>query len=195
MIITKIYKAEAAHRVPGATTTRCTGVHGHSYKFEVSLKGSPINNACMVVDFSVLNTCVKSFVDSFDHSMMICTADEREYVEYTTKNFNRWIIAPFNWSCEMMSLMLFHYIKKILNNTNFTNGENPDIFSVKVWETATGSATCTLDDYNEYWNEHWEDHIIMSKGVTDDWTEELRTVLKGGKVDTVFVEKYMKMLL
>lgn len=177
MEITKIYTAESSHRVPGATTTRCAGLHGHSYKFEISLKGSPINNACMVLDFSVLKDAIKPFIDSFDHTHMFCEYDEEEYVTFMQKNCNRWISAPFNWSCEMMALLIFRVCKEIVDHTEFSNGEHCEVSSVTVWETATGRCTVREEDVRRFLQEQWVSKIEFSDGVIQDWPPILKDIL------------------
>lgn len=177
MEITKIYTAESSHRVPGATTTRCAGLHGHSYKFEITLEGTPLNNACMVLDFSVLKDAIKPFVDSFDHTHMFCKYDEEEYVEFMQKSCNRWISAPFNWSCEMMALLICRVCQEILNHTEFSNGEYCEVSSVTVWETATGRCKVTANDVRIFFQEIWMDKIEYSDGVIQDWPQILQEIL------------------
>lgn len=193
MKITKIFKGECSHRVRNCTTDRCQQLHGHSYSFEISFEGDPINQAQMVMDFSVLKEFVKPFVDSFDHVHLVCSNDDKEYVDFVKNNCKRYISAPFNWSCEMMALMIFAYIDKITNRTNFSNGEEPYITNVKVWETATGNCEVNNLDVMDFWNKDWFDKIEFSEGVINDWPEELKDCLfNAGDLVTKKVEKFIE---
>lgn len=192
MEITKIYRVESSHRVPGATTTRCRGLHGHSYQIEVSLSGSPINNACMVLDFAVLQDAIKPLVDSFDHTHLMCLGDEEKYIKFMQEDCVRWIIAPFNWSCEMMALMIFRFCEKILEYTEFSNGETPKVESVTVWETATGRCRVTESDVRKYFNDLWLTMIGFSDGVVKDWSPQLKAMFPAHGAPKAYQTKYVK---
>lgn len=192
MKITKIYSVESSHRVPGATTTRCRGLHGHSYKIEISLSGSPLNNACMVLDFSVLKDAIKPFIDSFDHCELLCDTDDEEYVKFMKNHCQRWISAPFNWSCEMMSLMIFRFCQHIIQHTEFTNGENPEVTEVTVWETATGRCTATADDVTRYFTDMWMIGIGFSDDVVKDWPQCLKDMVFNPDGAKTYKTKHIK---
>lgn len=196
MEITKIFKVESSHRVPGATTTRCRGLHGHSYTFEISLDGSPLNNACMVLDFSVLKDAIKPFIDSFDHTCMVCDYDDEQYVKFIKSSCDRWISAPFNWSCEMMALMAFRFCEYIIEHTEFSNGENPKITKVTIWETATGKCTVTEPDVRKYFTDLWIPAIGFSDTVVNDWPKILQDMFFNSEPKTYktkYVKKFLKM--
>ena len=192
MRITKIFKGECSHRVRNCTTDRCQGLHGHSYVFELTFEGDPVNQANMVMDFSVLKEFIKPFIDSFDHTHMFCDAEPDTYREFVTNECGRWISAPFNWSCEMMALMIFAYVQRMFNRTNFSNGENPDIVKVKVWETVTGNCVVDSLDVHDFWNPEWFDKIVFSDDIIKDWPEILRNhIMFGTEMTTKKVEKFI----
>lgn len=188
MEITKILKGEFSHRVRNCTTERCQGLHGHSYKFELTFEGDPCNQANMVMDFSVMNEFIKPFIDSFDHTHGYCSNEPEDYVKFVQEVCGpRWISAPFNWSCEMMALMIFAYVTRMMNHTDFSNGEKPVLTKVKVWETATGNCQVTARDML-YWSHAWFDKIRFSEAVTKCWPEALQGLLVN-KTDDVLVTK------
>lgn len=135
MIIRKLFKAEAAHRVSFAYTERCRGLHGHSYLFEIFIKGKTQDNAQMLLDFKYLKEKLNDFLDSFDHSLLIWDQDE-ELMKIGPKINSRYIILPYNSTAEQMSRHIYQYgIKQGL-----------DMHKVIVHETKTGYAEFTGDD-------------------------------------------------
>ena len=130
--ITKRYTFEAAHSLPNYEG-KCSHLHGHSYKLEVTVSGTidsedivrgfqndePVLAECgMVVDFSNLKSCIKSVVDVYDHS-----------------NLNDHFVLP---TAECMSVQIFKDIQHKLGNS-------VRVESVKLWETE--------DSYAEYCGE------------------------------------------
>ncbi len=71
--ITKSFGFETAHALYGYDGL-CKNVHGHSYKLDVTVMGTPINDPKnvkygMVIDFKDLKKIVKSeIVEVFDHA-------------------------------------------------------------------------------------------------------------------------------
>lgn len=132
--ITKRYTFEAAHSLPNYEG-KCSHLHGHSYKLEVTVSGiidseeiveafqndEPILAECgMVIDFSTLKRCIKSVVEVYDHS-----------------NLNDHFVLP---TAEVMSVQIFKDIQHKLGNYSVR------VESVKLWETE--------DSYAEYRGEH-----------------------------------------
>src|SRR4051812_44967851 len=107
MKIKKLFKAEMAHQVPGAYTTRCHHLHGHSYRFELSLKSDTPNEAQMVADFKgVKDAGIEDFFDSFDHAVMLW---EKDPLSKLAREINpvRHVIVPFIPTAEMMAKAFF----------------------------------------------------------------------------------------
>ena len=64
--VTKAFTFEAAHRLPWHPG-RCRELHGHHYRFEVTVEG-PVGPDGMVVDFDELDTRVgDAVVARYDH--------------------------------------------------------------------------------------------------------------------------------
>lgn len=191
MIITKKFTTETSHRVLSCTSKKCNSLHGHSYTIEVSLEGSPLNQANMVLDFSAMKETIKPFIESFDHCQIFTLFDDPDYVSFMKKTCNRWIEAPFNLSCEMMSLMIFKYCEVILNRTNFTNDEEPKVYSITVHETATGRCTVFKDDVEKYFKNEWINQINFSHDVVSEWPEQLKNIIFDNSYiyDSVKIEK------
>lgn len=129
MVIRKLFKAETAHRVLGAYTQKCRGIHGHSYKFEIFLRGNELDDAHMVMDFKLLKEKLHKFLDAFDHSLIVY--DQDEYLLSVVENLNeRYMIVPYNPTAEQFAVHIYDHAKSL----------GLDIKKVIVHETDTGCA-------------------------------------------------------
>ncbi len=134
MIIRKTFKAELAHRVRDAYTTRCRGLHGHSYTFEVYLQGDTQDKAEMLCDFKLVKDKLNGFLDAFDHSLVVEDTDTylKDSAEYLNERF---IIVPYNPTAEQMARHIYQQASEFFN-----------IEKVIVHETLTGCAIYNGDD-------------------------------------------------
>lgn len=137
MQIRKTFKAEVAHRVADAYTTRCRGLHGHSYEFEVILRDNNLNSCGMVIDFKLVKEKINAFLDAFDHSLLIW--EEDKFLVKNAKELNeRYMIVPYNPTAELMALHIYKFIQNIY-----------DVESVIVHETKTGYAKYSGEAINK----------------------------------------------
>ena len=91
-IITKIFRFEAAHHLPGHHG-KCARPHGHSYRLEVTIR-VPIKDApgesdrSMVMDFGDLSQIVKnSVIERLDHQDLNAVTE----LHTTAENLAHWI--------------------------------------------------------------------------------------------------------
>lgn len=178
MIIRKKYEVESAHIVRNCTSERCShSIHGHSAVIEVFLESTQLDNAQMVYDFGLMKTTIKQFIDSMDHCYLLCSYDKEEFKEFIKSNCDRWIELPFNPSAEMLSLFIFNFVRKILEQTQKGNGEgNIQVKAVRYSETTTGYAECDINDWDRLYNQRYT-NITFSNGVVKDWGNELIELL------------------
>lgn len=119
--ITKEYRFEASHILadhPG----KCSRLHGHSYRVEVAIEG-PLKTEGgergMVMDFMYLDTRVKPLVEGFDH-----------------RHLND--LLPDHYpTAEVLASCICRAVEETLPAEISWIG-------VRVWETATSSATYEL---------------------------------------------------
>jgi len=171
MIIRKLFKFEGAHRVFNCSSNRCKySDHGHSYIVEVFFTSEGLDNGQMVVDFGLMKGTLKEFIDSFDHAYSMWANMPLDQKTFHKKNSDRWIEMPVSPSAEAYALMFFFVIDKIMDATEFNNGEKkPMLSSVRVHETATGYAEAFRSDL-EYLDISLHD-IIFSDGVKSEWKD------------------------
>ena len=183
MIIRKLFRVESGHVVRNATSYRCShSYHGHSAVIEVFFEGRQLDNAQMLMDFGLMKGAIKDFIDSMDHTMILCGKDDPKCINFFKEVNDRYIILPFNPTAEMLSIFIMHYVNRILSNTRFNNGEGYiRCVNVEYNETATGMARCDGADEAINWKDEWEDEIIFSDGVKKDWSKELKDFIETGK--------------
>ncbi len=111
--IRKTFRFEAAHVLPHHLG-KCARLHGHSYRFEVAVRGELATEgpACgMVVDFDALSAIVRpAVVDVLDHGSLND-------------------VLP-NPTAEHLALWIWHALAPAL----------PHLDEIVLWETATACA-------------------------------------------------------
>lgn len=179
MVIRKEFRVESAHIVRNCTSERCShSIHGHSAVIELFFESDQLDNAQMVMDFGLMKTSIKQFIDSMDHCYLLCDKDKPEFKEFIMKECDRYIVMPFNPSAEMLSLYIFKNVSNILELTNLANGEqNVKLKAVRYWETTTGYAECNEDDLKNIWKPEYN-NVRYSEGVRRDWSDELTQAMQ-----------------
>lgn len=137
--ITKQFSFETGHALYGYDG-KCKNVHGHSYKLNVTVIGTPISDSShvkygMVIDFGDLKKIVKSeIVDKFDHATVfnrntphIELARELENRDHTV------ILVEYQPTSENM---VVDFAEKIKNRLP----EHIKLHSLKLQETETSFA-------------------------------------------------------
>ena len=176
MIIRKLFKFENAHVVRDCSTVRCrSSIHGHSYKVEVLLESSYLDDGQMIYDFGLMKKNMKDIIDSFDHSITLWDKDDTSYIQEMKNNSDRWVQLPVSPSAEQFSRVFFITIDRLLELTNTKNGEKDiKLHSIIVHETETGYAQCFRDDaYSKQMGLIVLDEINFSMAVKDDWHDSL----------------------
>ncbi len=143
--LTKIFHFETGHALAGYDG-KCRNVHGHSYRLEVTVIGSPIDDAShvkygMVIDFGDLKKIVKEHVvDVYDHALLLNrNGAYREIGEYLENKGHKILLVNFQPTGEMMLLDIAERIKPHLP-------ENVKLYRLKLYETGTSYAEWYADD-------------------------------------------------
>lgn len=105
----KEYRFEAAHRLPHvAPGHKCARMHGHSFRFEIELRGPIDPRTGWLIDFGVLDETVLPLVERIDHHYL----NEIDGLENPTS--------------EELACWLWHRIRPGI----------PQLVAVTLWETA-----------------------------------------------------------
>ena len=143
--ITKQFSFETGHALYGYDG-KCKNVHGHSYRLDVTVIGSPITDTSnvkygMVIDFSDLKKIAKEeIVDVFDHATVF--NKNTPHVELARELKSRGhnvLLVDYQPTSEMMVIDFAQKIKGRLP-------ENIKLHSLKLQETATSFAEWYASD-------------------------------------------------
>jgi 6-pyruvoyltetrahydropterin/6-carboxytetrahydropterin synthase len=69
--LTKSFRFEAAHALPGTTFGEASEeIHGHSFRAEVTVRGTPDPSTGMVLDLGLLQRSLEDVQKILDHKML-----------------------------------------------------------------------------------------------------------------------------
>ena len=73
--VTRAFEIDAGHRLMNHES-KCRNVHGHRYRFEVTVQAAKLDAVGRVVDFGVLKEAVGGWLDQqFDHGFIVEDGD------------------------------------------------------------------------------------------------------------------------
>lgn len=143
--LTRQFDFEMAHALDGYDGL-CRNVHGHSYKFFVTILGEPVGDMSnpkygMVMDFGVLKGIVNELiVDRFDHTLVLRdNAENRAVMEQMAHKWPRVVLTDYQPTCEMMLVDFAAQIRAALP-------EGVVLVELELYETARSKATWRLSD-------------------------------------------------
>jgi 6-pyruvoyltetrahydropterin/6-carboxytetrahydropterin synthase len=68
MRLVRQYKFEAAHMLHHLPEEHpCSRLHGHGYRFEVTVEGTTLDHRSMLIEYSELDAIVQPVLDRYDH--------------------------------------------------------------------------------------------------------------------------------
>ncbi len=128
MLITKEYKTETAHRLWN-NAGACQYIHGHSYKFKITIRGVVDEKTGMICDFKLLKSDIVDVIGGWDHALLLHKDDPLFSLLTEVKGIN---------------LVAFHLIPTAENMAMWIAVQiscfGYDVESVEVHETATSFA-------------------------------------------------------
>lgn len=143
--ITKQFSFETGHALYGYDG-KCKNVHGHSYKLNVTVIGTPITDTSnvkygMVIDFGDLKRIVKTeIVDKFDHATVFnLNTPHVELARELEERDHNVILVNYQPTSENMVIDFAEKIKKQLP-------ANIQLYSLKLQETETSFAEWFASD-------------------------------------------------
>lgn len=136
--IHKVCRFESAHRLPGHPV--CGKLHGHSYKVEVTVESTELDEHGFIIDFGLISSICKVY----DHSGRVIEMSAERLAD---RILNR--VHSYVWPLEMKAAL--------------------QSIVVRVWETETAWAeasyypTAVLGDV-----ERWPDHDEFVRGMQNE---------------------------
>jgi len=133
-VLEKTFEIDAGHRL-SHHDYECQNLHGHRYRFEVEVEGSPHAKTGMIVDFANVKDPI---VDAFDHNFIFNSGDpilavQDELEEIQEKKFYLINGEP---TAENIAEEALRLIQK-----NLSNSERERVTRIRVvlYETPTSS--------------------------------------------------------
>lgn len=142
--VTREFTFEMAH-VLGNYDGPCRNVHGHSYRLFVTLSGVPVNDPAnpkngMVIDFTDLkNIVLKSIVNQFDHSVVLCSDFNPEKRTMMENTFGNTVIVDYQPTCENLVADFAQRLADLMP-------AGVSLHSLKLYETAKSYAEWFAED-------------------------------------------------
>lgn len=140
--LTKEFSFEMAHALKNYDGA-CLHIHGHSYKFFVTIIGTPLEDVTspkcgMVMDFKLLKEIVnKQIVDVYDHALLFNSTDSRvDIFDLPTEKVVR---VDFQPTCEKLISVFAKLIMAKLP-------DDVKLHHLKLHETATSYAQWYAED-------------------------------------------------
>lgn len=140
--VAKELRWEAAHRLVGGYSGKCSCNHGHSYVAQVVLAlrpGASLNPYGMIRDFGDFKP-LRDWVEAhWDHATLVAEEDAslRAWLE---ANDQKHYIFPGNPTSEALAQTLFEVASRLLNDQRCV------VCRVHVRETCTSEATVEVTD-------------------------------------------------
>ena len=136
--ISKLMYTETGHRLTDYSG-KCNTIHGHGFKWEVTVTAPELNNIGFIMDYADLKMAMQETVDQVDHAFLMHDQDPMvlEYgiegthvlLKDTAGNKPRLFILPFNPTSEnIIEWMAIQLIMFLPKNVKLTH--------IRLWETA-----------------------------------------------------------
>lgn len=142
--LTKSFTFEMAHALAGYDG-ECKNLHGHSFRLEVTLRGTPLHRPGhpkdgMLMDFKDLKKLVQAQVlNLFDHALALNESTPAAITETLRSHYEKVVLLPFQPTSENMILLIADKIRQGLPG-------NVELYRLVLHETATSSAEWCAED-------------------------------------------------
>ncbi|MFD2245144.1 6-pyruvoyl trahydropterin synthase family protein [Pontibacter ruber] len=142
--LTRLFTFEAAHALQNYNGP-CRNIHGHSYKLQVTVIGTPLVDEFhpkngMVVDFGDLKKLVQELIlEQMDHALLLRQDSPAELVDVLRALHHKLVLVPYQPTCENM----------LIDMKTRLSGSLPagvELHSLKLWETQNSFAEWYASD-------------------------------------------------
>lgn len=151
VMVTKIIETETAHRL-GCYQGKCSNIHGHSYRWEVTVSTtsgrveSAVVSPGMGVDFGDLKHAMQECIhDLFDHTLFVWDQDPYAVgmgaMPDSMGGKQRVVLTPWNTTAENFARYAFAALDAYFVSEG--QGTLVKVEEVVCWETSTSCAKVT----------------------------------------------------
>jgi 6-pyruvoyltetrahydropterin/6-carboxytetrahydropterin synthase len=103
--LTKSFRFEAAHMLPGTTLGAASEeIHGHSFRAEVTVRGTPDPASGMVLDLGLLQRAIADVQKALDHRLLNKVA---ELGPPTLENLSRFVFDRVQHAGQIARVSIF----------------------------------------------------------------------------------------
>lgn len=134
--ITKIFDVPIGHRL-SKHQGKCSNLHGHNLKLEVTLKSETLDENDMVMDFSDLKKLVINIIETWDHALFLNQNDE-EINNIKNCNLHEFKTDP---TAEVLCQFLYSNMTYLLSLKFIDSNRAIEMHSISIWESDTSKAT------------------------------------------------------
>lgn len=143
--ICKSFEIESGHML-SKHPDKCRFPHGHTRKVEFVLEADTLDGNDMVCDFKVVKDIMGAFLEEYDHSLCMNTADpefDRMKATYGERIIGFSNVDP---TTEVMAETIFRYFKEQLtayatdSTRKYPIRAQVRLVSVRLWETSSSWA-------------------------------------------------------
>ena len=157
---TREHEICAGHRVMGHEG-RCQYVHGHNYRFVMTLTAEELDGVGRVIDFSVIKSILCQWLeDNWDHRMLLKTDDPLRYTVFVYHKQPVYTL-PVNPTAENLAMYFCEDIAPGL-----LLGTGVRMIECIVWETSKCYATYRVK----------EDNVITDRSRREDVEEQKQSI-------------------
>ncbi len=143
--ICKSIEIESGHML-SKHPDKCRYPHGHTRKVEFVLEAGELDGNEMVCDFKIIKDAVGEWLDGFDHSLCMNTADEA--FEEFKERYGERVIGFVNAdpTTEVLAKTIFDHTTKVLAEyaaepaMRYPLAKGVRLVRVRVWETSSSWA-------------------------------------------------------
>ena len=139
-LIHKRFTFEAGHQLRrGCFTAACSDcIHGHSYKVEVTVEASRLDENSMVVDFGLVKLATEQVRTIFDHALLLPTGIAEKFSG--SPHLRKVVTTRYNPTAEAIAEAIFELVGARLAHELGDRQHEVRVVAVRVWETENGSA-------------------------------------------------------
>jgi 6-pyruvoyltetrahydropterin/6-carboxytetrahydropterin synthase len=106
MDIFKVFQIEAAHRLPNVPAGhKCARLHGHSFRIEIHVSGTPDPKTGWIMDFADIKTVFAPIFEEIDHR---CLNDVPGLENPTSEQLAQWIWRRLKPALSPLSKVIVH---------------------------------------------------------------------------------------
>ena len=140
MTVAKLYRWEAAHRLPWHEGG-CQHLHGHSYRMWVTVEGEPDARG-MLLDFKELKAWLGDLIKAWDHATLVAETDAELLGILDQTNWKR-AVLPYDTTAENLCRFVADHLKGVA--ARWEHAERLQRATVRIAETETCYAELAID--------------------------------------------------